>query len=181
RMRVEMTVSDSGPVPRSHSPRFGSMSFRFIRSLPPSDQVAQPGGVLEALLPDRPPELAPELGVAAGVAAGDLAAVAVGAVDPLQQPGQGGPERLVVVGAAETTGRLEFMIPQTARGANQPARLRAGPFLQRQEKVEHAGNVLLLARRRQHAVRAGALLAQVYLARRVLDDLGEVDRGRVAA
>ena len=31
RMRVDTTTSDSGPVPRSHSPRFGSRLSRFIR------------------------------------------------------------------------------------------------------------------------------------------------------
>src|SRR5438874_2124096 len=48
-MRVETTTSDSGPVPRSHSPRFGSRLSRFIRRFLLADQVAEPGRLLVLL------------------------------------------------------------------------------------------------------------------------------------
>src|SRR5207244_13191155 len=44
RMRVDTTTSDSGPVPRSHSPRFGSRLSRFIASFSPPFQGGVGGG-----------------------------------------------------------------------------------------------------------------------------------------
>src|SRR5207244_9701981 len=61
RMRVDTTTSDSGPVPRSHSPRFGSRLSRFIRAFLLADQVAEPGRRLVLLGRDRGLQLPPQL------------------------------------------------------------------------------------------------------------------------
>src|SRR5947199_10298570 len=77
RMRVETTTSDSGPVPRSHSPVDGIRLSRFIRTFLLSDQVAEGRGRLVILGPDRPPQPLAEVeklrGSAAGTAARRLA------------------------------------------------------------------------------------------------------------
>src|SRR5687767_5015947 len=44
RMRLEMTMSDSGPLPRSHSPLVCVRLSRFIRAFLLAEQVAQAGG-----------------------------------------------------------------------------------------------------------------------------------------
>src|SRR5438105_10831485 len=62
RMRVETTMSDSGPVPRSHSPVVGIRLSRFIRGFLLTDQVAEPGGVLVPLRLDGRVQLAVEVG-----------------------------------------------------------------------------------------------------------------------
>src|SRR5689334_2990484 len=47
RIRLEMTMSDSGPVPFSHSPVTSRRlsRFRFIRGFLLSEQVSDPGGL----------------------------------------------------------------------------------------------------------------------------------------
>src|SRR5207237_10492360 len=61
RMRVDTTTSDSGPVPRSHSPRFGSRLSRFIRAFLLADQVAAPGRLFVLLGRGRGRHLPPQL------------------------------------------------------------------------------------------------------------------------
>src|SRR5262245_12251546 len=105
-MRVEMTMSASGPVPRSHSPVVGIRLSRFIRTFLLSDQVAELGGQLVVFGLHRPAELLPELERLGGAAlwgepAGDLADVAGGPVDALQNGQQPGAEHVVVGGATE--------------------------------------------------------------------------------
>src|SRR5436853_3324576 len=56
RMRLEMTMSDSGPLPRNHSPLVWVRLSRFILGFPLSEQVAQAGGLLVGLFLDRPPQ-----------------------------------------------------------------------------------------------------------------------------
>src|SRR5436305_4663962 len=56
RMRVETTTSDSGPVPRSHSPVDGIRLSRFIRGFLLADQVADRRGLLVVLGFDRAAE-----------------------------------------------------------------------------------------------------------------------------
>jgi hypothetical protein len=53
-MRLEMTISASGPVPRSHSPLLCVRLSRFIRVLL-SDQVAQAGRLLVSFALDGAP------------------------------------------------------------------------------------------------------------------------------
>src|SRR5437764_3274422 len=105
-MRVETTTSDSGPVPRSHSPRFGSRLSRFIGRFLLADQVAEPGRLFVLLGRGGRPHLLAQLaqlglaGLAAEVA-GDLPVVPDRPVDPLQQGLEDGAEGVVVGGAAE--------------------------------------------------------------------------------
>src|SRR5262245_36730630 len=52
RIRLEMTMSDSGPVPRSHSPLVVVNSSRFIRGFLVLQEVSDPGGFLIVLVFD---------------------------------------------------------------------------------------------------------------------------------
>src|SRR5437899_6200638 len=61
RIRVETTMSASGPVPRSHSPVVGIRLSRFIRGFLLSDQVAELGGEFLILRIDRQAKLLPPL------------------------------------------------------------------------------------------------------------------------
>src|SRR5438876_9017625 len=105
-MRVETTTSDSGPVPRSHSPRFGSRLSRFIRAFLLPDQVAEPGRLLVVLDPGGGLHLLAEVGQL-GVAQlpadrpGELPGVVHGPVDPLDERLEHRPERLVLGRAPE--------------------------------------------------------------------------------
>src|SRR5262245_5377004 len=85
RVGVETTTSDSGPVPRSHSPVVEIRLSRFIRAFLLADQVAQPGRLLEALGRRRllePPAQGGQLGLARRVGRPPrrLAGVPAGAV-----------------------------------------------------------------------------------------------------
>src|SRR5207248_7069321 len=53
RMRLEMTMSDSGPLPRSHSPLVWVRLSRFIRGFSLSEQVSDAGGLFVGLGVDR--------------------------------------------------------------------------------------------------------------------------------
>src|SRR5207247_1469842 len=59
RIRVDTTMSASGPVPRSHSPVVGIRLSRFIRGFLLSDQVAELGGEFIVLRIDRAAKLLP--------------------------------------------------------------------------------------------------------------------------
>src|SRR5262245_26937022 len=104
-MRLEMTMSESGPVPRSHSPLFCVRLSRFIRSFLLSEEVSQTGGLFVVFGLHRGAQPALQLhefGLRGpGPAARRLAHVPAGAVDALQQRLQTHPEDGVVVGAAE--------------------------------------------------------------------------------
>src|SRR2546421_755709 len=107
RMRLETTMSDSGPEPRSHSPVLFVRLSRFIRGFLLSKQITQSGGLFVVLDPDRLAQLLPQrddLGVpgrAAAAVPGVLAGVTGGAVNPLQKRLQGRLEHLVIVRAAQ--------------------------------------------------------------------------------
>src|SRR5436190_56919 len=96
RIRVETTISASGPVPRSHSPVVGIRLSRFIRGFLLTDQVAELGGEFVVLRIDRPAKLLPELedlrdAVLRRQPAGHLADVAGRPMDALQDRQQAGP------------------------------------------------------------------------------------------
>src|SRR5262245_3474674 len=57
RIRVEITMSDSGPVPRSHSPVDVSRLSRFIRGFLLPDRVAQAGRLFIPFCVDGLPKL----------------------------------------------------------------------------------------------------------------------------
>src|ERR1700727_379213 len=57
RMRVETTISASGPLPRNHSPSFGSRLSRFIGGPHAPDLVAQARRVFVTFLANRALEL----------------------------------------------------------------------------------------------------------------------------
>src|SRR5262249_2345529 len=126
RMRVLTTTSDSGPVPRSHSPVVGIRLSRFIGGFLLSDLVAQPGGLFVVLGGHAPlgPVAEPGEGLAAAAvpvaAARHLADVPGGLVDAFQDRLQAVAERLVVGRAAEPALGPEVGVPQAA--------LRAGEF-----------------------------------------------------
>src|SRR5437660_11886171 len=61
RMRVETTTSDSGPVPRSHSPVDGIRLSRFIRGFLLADQVAEHHGPFVVFRFDRAAQLLAQL------------------------------------------------------------------------------------------------------------------------
>src|SRR5439155_5480329 len=116
-MRLEMTMSDSGPVPRNHSPLVWLRLSRFIRGFLLSKQIADAGGffvgfrldrVAEFLsqfhdfaLPGRVPQAVPR----------DLAHVAAATMDAHQERFQGHLKDLVVQRAAKPAFRLELHIP----------------------------------------------------------------------
>src|SRR5438874_7472698 len=114
-MRVNTTTSDSGPVPRSHSPRFGSRLSRFIRAFLLADQVAEPrrlfvvlgsarrGHLLVKLPQFRFPDQSAER-------PGHLPGVPGRPMNPLQQRLQDGPEGVVVGGAPEPALGAELSI-----------------------------------------------------------------------
>src|SRR5437764_607764 len=56
RMRLEMTISHSEPVPRSHSPLFCVRLSRDIRSFLLSNQIAQRGSLFVSFCIDCPPQ-----------------------------------------------------------------------------------------------------------------------------
>src|SRR5206468_7961593 len=56
RMRVEMTMSDSGPVPRSHSPVDVNRLSRFIRGFLLPNRVAQAGRLFVSFRVDGLPQ-----------------------------------------------------------------------------------------------------------------------------
>src|SRR5207237_4788863 len=90
RMRVDTTTSDSGPVPRSHSPRFGSRLSRFIRTFLLPDQVAEPGRRLVILGGGGGVHLLAEVGQLGGQPLpadrpGELPGVGHRSVDPLDE------------------------------------------------------------------------------------------------
>src|SRR5262249_8734254 len=124
RMRVEMTMSDSGPVPRSHSPQPRVSCSRFIPAFPFSEEVPQPGGLLVPCFRDGglqlPPQFA-QLGrsVAGRMTARHLADVPRGAVNPLQQRFEAGPEDRVVVRTAEPPLGPELHVADAALRAGQ--------------------------------------------------------------
>ena len=122
RMRLEMTMSDSGPVPRSHSPRFGSrLSGSSGLRLPSGGSGRGAGRPLRSPRPRRPTSCglaAFRSSAARRDGSRQLAACAVDAVDALQERFQHLAEGLVVVRAAEPALGLERRVCQTARRAS---------------------------------------------------------------
>src|SRR6516164_5878690 len=112
-MRVETTTSDSGPVPRSHSPVDGIRLSRFIRGFLLADQVAEFRSPFVVFGLDRAAELLAQLqdldqpaeadvpALGGAVAAGHLADVAGRTVDAFEDRQKPGAEDLVVGWAAE--------------------------------------------------------------------------------
>src|SRR5437870_5663229 len=106
-MRLEMTMSDSGPVPRSHSPLVVVSSSRFIRGFLLSQEVSDPGSFFVVLAVDgllKPQTQGHQFSVplAAGIeVVRRLADMADGAMNASQQRFQGGAENVVIVGATE--------------------------------------------------------------------------------
>src|SRR5262245_17244841 len=86
RMRLEMTMSDSGPDPRSHSPLCCVRLSRFIRAFLFPNQVPQPRCLFIVFRIHGSSQLLPQihqLGLATGMLRrprGDLAHMAVGTV-----------------------------------------------------------------------------------------------------
>src|SRR5437764_216771 len=106
-MRLETTMSLSGPVPRSHSPLELVRLSTFIGGFPQSDGVAQPCGLFVSLGLDGGTEALAEvaqLGLGGGVlprVGGHLSLMAVRAVDALQERQERRAENRVIVRAAE--------------------------------------------------------------------------------
>src|ERR1700694_256235 len=110
-MRLETTMSDSGPVPRSHSPLDCVRLSRFIGGFLLLDRIAQAGGLFVSLRVDGTTEAVTQvakLGLRCGMArcAGrHLAAVTNGPMDALHERQQGVPEHGVIVRASQKLGR----------------------------------------------------------------------------
>src|SRR5207249_9493979 len=91
RMRLETTMSASGPEPRSHRPVLFVRLSRFIRGFLLSKQIAYAGGLFVVLDPDRLAQLLSQRddlrvpGRAAAAVAGLFTGVTGGAVNPLQK------------------------------------------------------------------------------------------------
>src|SRR5947207_1584026 len=114
-MRLEMTMSDSGPVPRNHSPLVCDRLSKFIRGFLLSNQIPQVGGFLVGFVFHGQPQTVAqldELGVAASspTPPRNLPCVFQGPVDALQQWLQAGAKDLVVVRTAETAFRAKLHI-----------------------------------------------------------------------
>src|SRR5438105_2989881 len=128
-MRLETTMSLSGPVPRSHSPLDWVRLSRFIGGFPLTNRIAEPSGLFIGLRLDSSPELLAELaelGLGGGVPQGidrHLALVLGGAVDALQERQERRPKHHVVVRTTEPTFCLELHILYAALRAVQPRQL----------------------------------------------------------
>src|SRR4030088_2374851 len=97
-MRLEMKMSDSGPLPRSPSPLVWVRLSRFIRGFSLSEQVSDAGGLFVGLGVHRrlqPPPQPDQFGLPLRrrrAVPRDLAHVPPGPVDPPQQRLQAGAE-----------------------------------------------------------------------------------------
>src|SRR6266545_1495737 len=114
RMRVDTTTSDSGPVPRSHSPRFGSRLSRFIRGFLLANQIAQACGFFVVLSLRGGLHLAAKLlqlhvALAPTHRQRQLPGVNLRPMNPLEQRLQRQAERFVIVRAAEAALGAELL------------------------------------------------------------------------
>src|SRR5262249_40124939 len=128
RMRLEMTMSDSGPVPRSHSPLVWVKLSRFIPGLPVPQQVPQAGFLFETFLVHPAAQLPAQFhfalhGPSRRSPRRDLAHVLLGAVDAKQQWLQALAKDRVVVRAAKPSLGPKLHILYTAHRAGQPRKL----------------------------------------------------------
>jgi hypothetical protein len=128
-MRPEMTMSDSGPVPRSHSPLVCVKLSRFIRGFLLSEQVSKAGGFLEGFRIHGLPQSLTQFDqfrkrrrIATPVQ-GALADVALGAVNALEERLQPSPEDGVIVRASQSAFRAKFHVLDAASRADQPRQL----------------------------------------------------------
>src|SRR5436309_696519 len=125
RMRLETTMSDSGPVPRSHSPLVCVKLSRFIRGFLLAKQVAQPDGFFVGFRLDGAPQLTSEFhefGLPGLVLLGivrHLADVLGGSMDALQERPQRHPKDSVIVGTAEPALGLELHVLYTTHRTDQ--------------------------------------------------------------
>src|SRR5437870_7412169 len=168
RIRLEMTMSDSGPVPRSHSPLVLVRFSRSILGFFLSNQVSQLSRFFIGFRIDGLAEPASQLeqlgarGRNRPAMPRRLALVPHRAMPTLQQRLQTHPKYLVVMRAAQPPGRPKLHILYPTRRAGQPrqlvrqlANVLADQVLQNSRKVQ----LLLL----DQLFFLGAILAQVHL------------------
>src|SRR5262245_23268524 len=186
RMRVETTTSDSGPVPRSHSPRREVRVLRFMVGPQRPDLVAEPRRVLISLACHGRFQPRLQLGLPGdahppGVPPRHLARVSGCAIlHPLQERFQERPEGVVVVRAAEPTLGPEMGVRCATFRAHQVRRGRLRRHRQLAEnELKQCRDIQFLGLGRDQVLLTRAGLAQVHFALLLLDDVRQVNGGRV--
>src|SRR5262249_54046957 len=124
RIRLEITISDSGPLPRNHSPPVLLRLSRFIRAFLLSNQIPKASGLFVQFRIDRLSKFFSKfnqfsLSSRRGSMPGHLADMLARAMNSLQERLQAGAEHGIIVGAAQPTFSTKLHVLDAAERARE--------------------------------------------------------------